>query len=326
MFGTYRYILALLVVSTHLMPTIGASWNFLGAYAVFSFYMLSGFLMTLVMNKTYGTDWPGIKSFLLNRCLRIYPAYLFGLLLALTFALIFPESSKSLSAAITIPTDIVNWFKNVSLLGLDMSARPRLIPQAWSLYIEVVFYLMIALLPLRNRMAAYAWFVCSLGVTVYMFISGTDWMTRYTTLPAASLPFSAGALLFHIKDKIFRVRPGIIVLLLIVNAAVSFLLGLGTGIGFYLHMVLSFFLIAALLRIQRANKYDSILGDLSYPIFLIHFQGAVFLKALTGMEFGIGLFICSLPFIHILAYMLYALVDIRVNLVRNVIRARIAEA
>lgn len=49
MFGTYRAFLALMVVALHLggIPKIGA-------YAVFGFYCLSGYLMTLIMQTNYG--------------------------------------------------------------------------------------------------------------------------------------------------------------------------------------------------------------------------------------------------------------------------------
>ena len=49
MFGTYRTLLALMIVALHLggVPVIGG-------YAVFGFYILSGYLMTLIMQTSYG--------------------------------------------------------------------------------------------------------------------------------------------------------------------------------------------------------------------------------------------------------------------------------
>lgn len=47
----YRFILALCVVQGHFLAS-GAPW--LAWQAVFSFYVLSGFLVTLVLNQQYG--------------------------------------------------------------------------------------------------------------------------------------------------------------------------------------------------------------------------------------------------------------------------------
>ena len=67
MFGTYRTLLAIAVVATHFGGMSG-----LGLVAVFGFFSLSGFLMTLLVNGPYrGRP----RAFLLNRFLRLYPLY-----------------------------------------------------------------------------------------------------------------------------------------------------------------------------------------------------------------------------------------------------------
>lgn len=70
MFGTYRTLLAVMVIFLHLggMPVIGG-------YAVFGFYILSGYLMTLIMHKNYGYTRDGVARYAINRFLRIYPIY-----------------------------------------------------------------------------------------------------------------------------------------------------------------------------------------------------------------------------------------------------------
>jgi peptidoglycan/LPS O-acetylase OafA/YrhL len=67
-----RYILATMVAQTHLWP-LRAVWT--GNIAVFAFYTLSGYLMTRILNERYDSvheaQWR-----LLNRVLRLWPAYL----------------------------------------------------------------------------------------------------------------------------------------------------------------------------------------------------------------------------------------------------------
>jgi peptidoglycan/LPS O-acetylase OafA/YrhL len=65
MFGTFRTILAALVVLQHFSPA-----RLVGSMAVFAFFTLSGFLMTMLMDTTYrGRP----EAFALNRFLRLYP-------------------------------------------------------------------------------------------------------------------------------------------------------------------------------------------------------------------------------------------------------------
>ena len=49
MFGTYRTALAMMVVMLHY-----AKLAYIGNYAVFGFFALSGYLMTFIMHKNYG--------------------------------------------------------------------------------------------------------------------------------------------------------------------------------------------------------------------------------------------------------------------------------
>jgi len=87
MFGTYRTLLALMVVALHLG---GLS---MGGYAVFGFYVLSGYLMTLIMQNNYGYSALGFYKYALNRFLRIYPIYwvsiVFSAILVWYFGLVF---------------------------------------------------------------------------------------------------------------------------------------------------------------------------------------------------------------------------------------------
>jgi peptidoglycan/LPS O-acetylase OafA/YrhL len=73
MIDVFHYILAVMVAQTHLWA-LGAAWT--GNIAVFAFYTLSGYLITRVLNERYGFTARGMATFLLNRVLRLWPAYL----------------------------------------------------------------------------------------------------------------------------------------------------------------------------------------------------------------------------------------------------------
>ena len=59
MFGIYRYGLAFCVVISHLWAGM---FGGPAAYAVWGFYCLSGYLMTLILNEKYGFTARGIKT------------------------------------------------------------------------------------------------------------------------------------------------------------------------------------------------------------------------------------------------------------------------
>jgi peptidoglycan/LPS O-acetylase OafA/YrhL len=79
--GFLRFILAITVVIAHSSPIFG--FTFVGGQiAVQSFYMISGFYMTLILNEKYVGTNSSYKLFISNRFLRLYPIY--GMVLLLT--------------------------------------------------------------------------------------------------------------------------------------------------------------------------------------------------------------------------------------------------
>ncbi len=110
MFGLFRFVLASLVVLYHFSNRHPVGW-----YAVYAFYALSGYLMTLVINKKYSLSIDGILSFEFNRILRIYPPYLVVLLSSI--ALMRLPSFASFAPVITHnemgnPATGLIWFRN----------------------------------------------------------------------------------------------------------------------------------------------------------------------------------------------------------------------
>lgn len=134
MFGSYRYVLATLVMVGHLWP-LGNSWC--GHYAVFAFYLLSGFLMTKVLRSRYGDGVGGTLRFLANRALRIFPPYWAVIALTLAILLLWPQDSARFHPSMRLPGTAREWLQNVFILGLE-GAPIRLVPPAWSLDVELV--------------------------------------------------------------------------------------------------------------------------------------------------------------------------------------------
>jgi len=318
MLGTLRFALAILVVISHLWQK--PYW--LGSYAVFSFYMISGYLMTLIMNRKYGFNRDGIGRFALNRILRIYPPYYIAVLLTVALiALIGADAVRTFKEPMHLPTAPSEIAGNLLLITLDPSSGSRLVPPAWALGVELVFYALIAAGLGRTRAIVLGWFGVSLILCAYLLLSGADFDTRYFTLSAASLPFSMGALLFHFRAEITAALRSVnlygalfLYLALLGAPALQKLLIADftplmhpQGFYFYANIPISFVLIAKLIDIRKlpliSRKFDEQLGNLSYPIYLIHWQIGLIAAwiLLQDNRPGLPLLMTSLPLILLAA-------------------------
>lgn len=336
MLGTLRFVLAALVVVAHLWQK--PYW--VGSYAVFVFYMISGYLMTLVMTRKYGYSGDGVLRFCLNRMLRIYPAYY--LAAALSAALIMyagQDFATAVNKALYLPEEHAELFGNLALVSLSPTTGSRLVPPAWALGVELCFYLLIAAGLGRSRRVAAWWAAVSVAVTVGMLVAGADYGTRYFSLPAASLPFSLGALLLHYREEIAaRLRVvslgaacGLYLGALALPAA--FWLAHGGFAGpfhpqnlfFYLNLAAGFVLLAKLIETRRlpliSRGWDARLGDLSYPIYLLHWPVGLFVAyALFGSpEKNLALLAVSAPLLLLVSYAVNRWVEAPIETLRQVL-------
>lgn len=127
--GTLRFVLALSVVLAH----VGVAAPVTGQIAVQVFFVISGFYMALVLDGRYTDKW----TFWTNRLLRLFPGYF----------LIAGLSAMWLWKNYPPYFDAVGWFDgitNIVIVGQDVSvfngSQSMLLPQAWSLALELYFY------------------------------------------------------------------------------------------------------------------------------------------------------------------------------------------
>ncbi len=282
MFGTFRFSLALAVVFYHL----GVS-TWLGPYAVFSFYVLSGFLMTLILEQRYGYCFAGLVDFALSRGLRIFPLYWLTLLMAVATALTVDPKALFEGGRGTMG----GWFSELFIVGLRLEpdSRGSLVCQAWSLSVEIIFYLLIALSLSRWWASTMAWVIISWGWVIRMFLQiGADakwdmfWWQVYAGLAGGAMAFSIGALgckLCHCVPVMCLVRASWVGLpLWCANFFFpNHLWGGAFYLGFFANVVLSAGAVVCLwavgeILVVRDGRWrcDAALGALSYPIYLVH--------------------------------------------------------
>jgi peptidoglycan/LPS O-acetylase OafA/YrhL len=170
--GIIRLLLALAVIATH----FGGIWNLNlvgGQVAVQSFYIISGFYMSLILNEKYVGKNNSFKLFITNRFLRLYPIYGIVLLFTIIFCILLTVLTDRYSVLSNYLSYHTSFFSllyliltNVLIFGQDLvmflginvdnghlfftsnysATSPQLynflfVPQAWTLGLEIMFYL-----------------------------------------------------------------------------------------------------------------------------------------------------------------------------------------
>lgn len=146
--GFLRLVLALIVVFHH-----NTRYIKIGEFAVFAFFMLSGYWIHKMYKEKYALLERPFFSFIISRWLRIYPTYIFNLILVLILVFVLNLWPVGLQAYAT-GDKMQFWFSSIMLLTYNQLPVPQmLLVPAWSLDIELQFYFLFPFLFLL-----FAWF------------------------------------------------------------------------------------------------------------------------------------------------------------------------
>ncbi|MDC8786690.1 acyltransferase family protein [Roseateles koreensis] len=298
--GILRTLLAITVV-------LGHTYGFLfvgGRNAVQSFYMISGFLISyvLVESKAYGRS----LDFYVSRYLRLFPAYaLIALLTLLSYCLLGNNEFFAVYANLPFSATIVLFVSNsfiflqdwVMFLGASGSDliftsdfrnsdvllwKGLLVPPAWTLGVELSFYLL-APFVLKRKNIIYFTLAVSLLVRVVLYIFGLankdPWTYRF--FPAELTMFMAGALSHQLLLPVYRNLKlegfggierlaKVVTTFLIIFVVMYHLIPVK---DLYKMLFLFLFLFIALpsaFLFQCNSGFDRKIGELSYPIYISH--------------------------------------------------------
>lgn len=301
MLGSLRTFLALVVAAGHL------SGIFLGVHAVYGFYVISGFLMTRIVNERYGYSRRGFSLYLLNRFLRIYPAYWLACLVGLALVIALgDEWNSSFQRNLKLPEDPVAWLALWANWYWQPDNVSHLVPPSWAIAVEFLFYLLIGLGLARSKQIVLIWLMVSIGYHLLALEFGWD---RYYSPLAAMLPYALGAWVYHARDACSswlarntrHLLLGLLPLyaLIILSNPLASLQGIQMTWLFYLGVGVSALTVAVLSQdrtFELHSSRDTGIGNLSYPIYLFHYPcGAVVVAMFDLPPKSLGTFFAALP-------------------------------
>ena len=291
--GALRFCLSLLVIDSHYglfghriqleavnrfgvdrLAYVGS-----GGIAVSGFFVISGYLITLVLSRKYDAGWHGAKAFYVSRALRIYPLY--GLVLACYWiALVWLGTAPSytfgrlLGNLSLIPYGLVGMAADQNEFGLA-TTETLLIGPAWTLCYDLLFYVLAPWLFVQVRTC---WWVAALGLGYFLaFVLFADhrppiWFQFFygTGMPYLFM-FACGALAYHYRSALQLGWGWAGFLLAGLGWVTYFPLGLSNTYFNSLLAVLLYTPLVAMLGQPTPNpRMDRVLGDLTYATYLIH--------------------------------------------------------
>ena len=324
--GILRTLFALAVVFGHSFINLFVG----GQNAVQLFYMISGFLISyiLVEKKLYLNPY----KFYINRYLRLYPIYIFIALLTLIFFYVSDktfESTAFFDVYIQSPieanfllliTNLTLFFQDIVMFskiegGQLMFAadfkktevllpRGLLVPQAWSLGVELAFYIAAPYI-LKNIKFMLTVLILSIFLRIYIIWIGLGikdpWTYRF--FPIELSIFIIGALshqilspaykLFLGEKKFDRFSVWVTYLLIFATLTYSFLptpkivsfiqnvfpfiskdfykyLPIGDLIKIAVFYPIFALALPLIFNFQEKRPWDKWIGELSYPVYICH--------------------------------------------------------
>lgn len=309
--GFFRLLLAISVVLSHFGPVFG--FDFVkGKIAVQAFFIISGFYMTMILNEKYINSNNSYKLFITNRLFRLFPVYWFVLFVFCIISVLYGfiinwETSPKIDSFIEVMPNLSSFFylifSNIFILGQDIllflsidnsngsffySSNPELltqkpenylyIPQAWSISLEIMFYLVAPFILRRKFLTVLSVIGLSFALRMYLFnileLNQDPW--TYRLFPTEIMFFLFGYFSYKIYSLKLNLNPYLVILILFTFTILYYKI---PQFGFkyspftineIIYFVLTVISVPILFEKFKNNSLDIKIGELSYPIYISH--------------------------------------------------------
>lgn len=311
--GLMRILLALAVVIDHASPFGGIALPE-GRVSVQIFYIISGFYMTMILREKYtgkGSYW----LFISNRLLRLYPIYWFVILLTLAISVaaklalnnwgaLTPYFSASFPIAWT--SKFYFTVANMFIIGQDYSTfltldkstgqllftsnyhlfqephvyKFMLVPQAWTLGVEISFYLLAPMIVRMSTKIICMFLMVSVVLRIILYqgfnLNHTPW--TYCFFPTEMALFILGILAytglktlqkkypFILNPALSKVITFLVLMLLLTYQEWKVILPFA-NCAIYLLITGS---LPFIFHCTKQLSIDNKIGEFSYPVYISH--------------------------------------------------------
>lgn len=306
--GILRTVLALAVVVYHSFKVFGLHMCG-GQVAVESFYIISGFYMALILNEKY-VGVGSYKKFILSRFYRIFPMYWIVLIGAFLLSYI---GYLTLNKPFYLYNFINNYvclsgltifyfvFENIIILGqdtmyflrLDEFCQPSftynvlsykhtgyqylLVPQAWSISIEFMFYLLAPFLVTKKVKWQLTFVLFGILVKIffdhYYNLCFDPWTYRFFPFELAFFLAGSIAYAFYQNIKYYKTSPLIGYVLLFLCVLGIFIIDevkIDENIRNSLFYILILCSLPYLFISFKNSLVDRYIGELSFSLYITH--------------------------------------------------------
>lgn len=321
--GILRFILAVAVATGH----GGTLWGytvFPASYAVEIFFIISGFLITLVLREKYATL--PLRAFYASRLLRIFVPYFFVLALALAAVLplmaIGGEAPRYvrhiIDAAPTLRASTWAYivFTNLAIIGQDLgfwlgvedgqmvfTLHPKLfaqlngyhlLSQAWTVSLELMFYAMAPFIVRRHILVSIGILAASLTSRIVAARHGLDqgpWSYRFFPFELSLFMFGSVSYRLYAATRTWALWNPVVINVVTAGALGAILLSYDSR--FFGNLQLAYGEVALampfLFLFDQRFRLNRFLGELSYPVYLIHWPMQSAMLILVGGDLPLAL-------------------------------------
>jgi peptidoglycan/LPS O-acetylase OafA/YrhL len=276
--GFVRFLLALSVLLAH--AEIGPALVGGQSLAAPMFFLISGYLISSTLN---GGRYATTREFYASRAVRIFPAYWLAASLMLLLRLVEQDRLVEF-AALDGPSQIGFMASNIFIIGQDAASfatdnnRFLLLPQCWSLALEISFYALAPFIIPRPRLlvAILIGSMITRGIVAGAGLPADPWSYRF--FPAEVGLFAAGALVQQFSRVAGRYLPSVVTIAFAALLILQPVLALPPAVLMALAGVALPWLASC-----RSPLVDR-LGEISFPLYLIHWPVLLVAKTLLPAE------------------------------------------
>ncbi len=307
--GLLRLFLAIEVFIKHFAYIKQYDAIISGELAVRIFYLLSGFYIQLIISQ-YDSQQRWKTKFYLSRLFRLFPTYYLILILAIWF---YGTSCNVHCTSMVINNSVgallFYYLSNLFIFGQDIgkfmvyhfttgtfsfdSGHPialywvrnmNFVAPAWSIAVEMSFYLIAPFILKRRSLDLAAIAAISFFIKIFLIIHGynnrDNWYNDF--FPAEIHTFLLGALATRIACNSDRMRKSGKYLLCIGMAFFSAYLMNRYKVILYdgdeLLIISICCFIPFIFQVTKGNRLDRVIGEMSYPLYLNHILVINFLE------------------------------------------------